>query len=137
MEKKLIIVGVILDKEGRILLTQRHDPKFPDAHLKWDLPGGRHESGETLEETLIREVLEETGYKVKIERMIPYHAENFWQAADGQQEVVVLGFKGHVTAGKPHLNDPKIVDIKWLKPAEIKNYDTLLGTPEFIAAALS
>ncbi len=136
MEKKLVIVGVIFNQAGEILLTQRFDPKFPDAHLKWDLPGGTHESGETLEQTVTREILEETGYRVKLERMIPYHMENFWQAKEGRQEVVVLGFGGRLLGGKPHLNDPKIEAIKWLKPADLKRYDLLLGTAEFIKAAM-
>ena len=56
-------VGAIVhDNAGRLLLIQRgHDP---DAGL-WSLPGGRIEPGETDEEALVREMLEETGLTVR------------------------------------------------------------------------
>ena len=45
--------GVVTDEEGRVLWIQRND--------KWDLPKGKLEAGESLEEAAIREVEEETG----------------------------------------------------------------------------
>lgn len=54
--KTTCVVGVIiLDDKNRILLQQRGD----DDH--WCIPGGSMELGETVEETGIREVREETG----------------------------------------------------------------------------
>ncbi len=45
--------GVVTDEEGRVLWIQRND--------KWDLPKGKLEAGESLEEAAVREVEEETG----------------------------------------------------------------------------
>ncbi len=53
--------AVITDDEGRILLTRR---AVEPALGKWCLPGGFNEMGESLEETVIREVFEETGLNV-------------------------------------------------------------------------
>jgi 8-oxo-dGTP diphosphatase len=54
--------AVVLDAAGRLLLIRRgHDPH---AGL-WSLPGGRVEDGETLEQAVRREVLEETGLSVR------------------------------------------------------------------------
>jgi 8-oxo-dGTP diphosphatase len=53
--------AVVQDAAGRLLLIRRgHDPH---AGL-WSLPGGRVEAGETLEQAVRREVLEETGLRV-------------------------------------------------------------------------
>ncbi|CAA9251476.1 MAG: hypothetical protein AVDCRST_MAG52-2100 [uncultured Blastococcus sp.] len=53
--------AVVVDRAGRLLLIRRgHDPH---AGL-WSLPGGRVEAGETTEEAVRREVLEETGLSV-------------------------------------------------------------------------
>jgi 8-oxo-dGTP diphosphatase len=53
--------AVVLDAAGRLLLIRRgHEPH---AGL-WSLPGGRVEAGETLEQAVRREVLEETGLPV-------------------------------------------------------------------------
>ena len=54
----------ILDVDGKILITRR--PKnmrnFPWA---WVLPGGHIELGESLEDSVIREIEEETGISIK------------------------------------------------------------------------
>ncbi|GEK89650.1 ADP-ribose pyrophosphatase YjhB, NUDIX family [Alkalibacterium putridalgicola] len=51
-------VAFILNHEGEVLLQQRPDKS-------WELPGGLMELGESFEETLIREVKEETNLTVK------------------------------------------------------------------------
>jgi 8-oxo-dGTP diphosphatase len=53
----------LVDADGRVLLAQRPEGK-PMAGL-WEFPGGKVESGETPEQTLIRELEEELGIVVK------------------------------------------------------------------------
>ena len=50
--------AIIVNKEGQILLQSRADRD------KWGLPGGCQELGETMEETIIREIKEETNLNV-------------------------------------------------------------------------
>ena len=51
-------------REGSVLLAVRSDIRG------WELPGGNSDPGETGEETLRREVLEETGIEVEVERRV-------------------------------------------------------------------
>jgi 8-oxo-dGTP diphosphatase len=61
---KLVLVAAcaLIDTDGRVLLAQRPAGK-PMAGL-WEFPGGKVESGERPEETLIRELKEELGIDV-------------------------------------------------------------------------
>ncbi len=62
--QKIVLGGVVL-KEGKILILQRH--KDEDVYPSmWELPSGKREALESSEESLIREVKEETGLDVKI-----------------------------------------------------------------------
>ncbi|MDX1364373.1 NUDIX hydrolase [Arenibacter latericius] len=60
--------GVVTNKEGKVLFIYREG--------KWDLPKGKLDKGETIEECALREVEEETGVKgLKIENFLKttYH----------------------------------------------------------------
>jgi 8-oxo-dGTP diphosphatase len=57
------VAGVIVDDEGRALIIQRRD------NGQWEPPGGILEHGETVDEGLRREVLEETGLVVEPGRL--------------------------------------------------------------------
>ena len=62
---KVIVVAAcaLVDADGRVLLAQRPEGK-PMSGL-WEFPGGKVETGERPEETLIRELEEELGIVVK------------------------------------------------------------------------
>ncbi|MEJ0072501.1 MAG: NUDIX domain-containing protein [Candidatus Saccharibacteria bacterium] len=66
-EKKVGVgFGVMLIRDGKVLLGRRHDdPEKADSLLngagKWTMPGGKLDFGETFEVGASREVLEETG----------------------------------------------------------------------------
>ena len=63
-------VGVIVLDEGRrVLLEQRSDCGF------WGLPGGRVEPGESIAQTAVREVLEETGLDVEIISLLGIYSD--------------------------------------------------------------
>jgi ADP-ribose pyrophosphatase YjhB (NUDIX family) len=63
-------VGVfVLDENGRFLLEKRRDCGM------WGLPGGRVEPGESVTDTAVREVFEETGYKVEVTRLIGIYSD--------------------------------------------------------------
>jgi 8-oxo-dGTP pyrophosphatase MutT (NUDIX family) len=53
---------------GKLLLIQHHF--FADDESWWGLPGGRREAGETEIETVQREVREETGLVVQVEKLL-------------------------------------------------------------------
>jgi 8-oxo-dGTP pyrophosphatase MutT (NUDIX family) len=60
--------GVILDLDGGVLLV-----KQTYGRLNWELPGGGAEAGESPDDTVLREVLEETGLAVAVLHMAGYY----------------------------------------------------------------
>jgi 8-oxo-dGTP diphosphatase len=63
---QVFAAAVILDPQGRILLVKL---TYQRIH-PWGLPGGSLEYGETPEQGVIREVHEETGWKIEIEKLL-------------------------------------------------------------------
>jgi 8-oxo-dGTP diphosphatase len=56
--------GIVTNEQGKILLLKRLDKDY------WERPGGKVEVGETLEDSIIREVFEETGIEAKIKDFV-------------------------------------------------------------------
>ena len=58
-----VAAGVIYRADGKFLITQR--PLDGLLGGLWEFPGGKQEAGETLEETLVREIMEEVGVEIR------------------------------------------------------------------------
>jgi 8-oxo-dGTP diphosphatase len=59
-----VAVGVVRDPSGRILMTSRPASKVYAGW--WEFPGGKLESGETVEQALVRELAEELGLQTDV-----------------------------------------------------------------------
>lgn len=78
--------AVILDDHGHVLLSHRQDLDV------WNLPGGRVEQGELPQEAVIREVKEETGLDVAIERLTGIYGK-------ADKDELVFTFRCRITDG--------------------------------------
>jgi 8-oxo-dGTP diphosphatase len=79
-------VFAVIIEDDKILLGRRRDIDW------WNLPGGGMELGETVDEALRREVLEETGLEVRVGRLIGVYSKP-------QKQEVVLTFLCQVEGG--------------------------------------
>jgi 8-oxo-dGTP diphosphatase len=88
-----VAVGVLIDREGRFLLTSRPEGKVYAGY--WEFPGGKLEAGESVEQALRRELHEELGIHIgaarpwKIELVDYEHARvrlHFCKVFDWQGE---------------------------------------------------
>jgi 8-oxo-dGTP diphosphatase len=65
-------VDSVIIEDEKVLLIKR---KFNPFKGKWALPGGFVDEGETVEEAVERETMEETGVKVKIVKLIGVYSK--------------------------------------------------------------
>ncbi|NJB70700.1 8-oxo-dGTP pyrophosphatase MutT (NUDIX family) [Saonia flava] len=106
--------GVVTNKEGKVLFIYRND--------KWDLPKGKLDKGETIEQCAIREVEEETGVKgLKIENFLKttYHVfkrNGVFKLKEVHWYAMKTSYKGELVG---QLNEG-IVKVKWKDPNKIK-----------------
>lgn len=66
----LVAAAALIDPDGRVLLAQRPEGKAM-AGL-WEFPGGKVETGETPEATVIRELMEELGIDTRESCLAPF-----------------------------------------------------------------
>jgi 8-oxo-dGTP diphosphatase len=59
-----VAVGIVRDRQSRILMTSRPASKVYAGW--WEFPGGKLESGETVEQALVRELAEELGLQTDV-----------------------------------------------------------------------
>ena len=94
----------------------------------WTFPGGLVELGESLEQAAQREVLEECGLHIDIERYLDTY--EFIQR-DEQKRIkyhyIVIDFLARYVDGALRVQDD-IVDAKWLTKTEIDNLELTDGT---------
>ncbi len=102
-------VGVILLQGGTLLLGRRasHVRSYPN---RWDIIGGHVEAGETIEQTLVREVAEEIGVTpVDFAALTVLRFSDAW---DGPGELHIYRVDAW-TGGTPAIRDDEHAELGW------------------------
>ncbi len=94
----------IIINNGKILLTRRNDLPV------WVAPGGHLDQGETVQDGCLREVREETGLDVEIERLIGLYARQ--RGPGNSRRTTSFVFACRVVGGTPQVSD-ETTDIRY------------------------
>lgn len=131
----LCVMGCIFNNKGEMLLAKRNDLENSKWHKKWQLPGGGVDRGETFEETLIREVEEETGLKViplSKRPAVTYEIIDTEEYPPGVR-IILLAYPCKIIGGKLGENvDKETAKLRWFKAKDIPWSETLPGNRELI-----
>lgn len=124
--------AAIFRDDGRVLLASR--TKAPSDGM-FSLPGGRVETGETLQEAAIREVMEEVGIAIEITGFAD-HAEIIEHDVHGNPLVhyVVCCFAARWISGEPQTG-PEAGEILWADDALIATLKTTKRLPQIVQQA--
>ena len=133
MKKIEVVAAIIHDEKERIFATQRGYGDFKDG---WEFPGGKMEPGESPEEALKREILEELDTRIVVERLVQtvdfdypkFHLTMhcFWCLVENGS----LTLKEHEAARWLSKNQLDIID--WL-PADKVVVDELIAQSSWVA----
>lgn len=130
---RLVILALIESPEQTFLVSVRHDPIVPEAHMKYDLIGGTNEFGEHPEDTVRREVFEEVGIHLLDLQLLPIVTQKKWQRTDSEMHTVVLCYHGKVNSTDCLVQDGKITSLRWITRDELQTLDFLPTVEPFIA----
>lgn len=111
----LVAACALIDRDGRILLTQRPEGKAM-AGL-WEFPGGKMEQGERPEETVIRELREEIGIDTDEACLAPVA---FASHAYDEFHLMMPLFVCRKWRGTPKPLEGQ--SLAWARPGELRSY---------------
>jgi 8-oxo-dGTP diphosphatase len=123
--RPILGIGALIFDRDKILLVERGKEPLKGY---WSLPGGALETGETLEQGIVREVREETGLEVAPVKVIEI-VERIMPDAQGAVEYhfVLIDYICRVTGGELCAADDASRVI-WIARRELANYKITAGT---------
>lgn len=118
MDKKTnpkVVTAALIEQDGRVLIAKRGQGK--ERFGNWEFPGGTLEEGETPEQCLKRELLEELNITAEIGDLIGSNEHTY--APDFTIKLLV--YRARVISGGLTLSDHE--EIRWVKPGDLARYD--------------
>jgi 8-oxo-dGTP diphosphatase len=132
-EHPMVGVGATILRGEQVLLVQRgREP----AYGKWSLPGGLVELGESLQDAICREVLEETSLTVEVVDVVAV-LDRVLPDAAGQVEYhyVLVDFLCRGEAGRPSPGSD-VLACEFVPVSDLERYSLTSGTNEVVQKAV-
>lgn len=102
------VTGVVRDGKGQVLLLKHR--LWPEGR-QWGFPTGYANRSETFEDTIVREVREETGLSVKVGRLL--HLKS------GYRLRVEVAYEATVIGGSIKISPIEVMEAKWFSPDQL------------------
>ena len=119
-----VCVGAVAVDDGCLLLVRRRNEPGLGS---WSVPGGRVEPGETVQEAVVRELLEETGVEGVCTGLI-----GVVERIGDDHHFVILDYAVEVLAPAPPEAGSDALDARWVALHEVAEMDLVEGLAEFL-----
>lgn len=108
-----VVMAAVAEMDGRYMICRRG----PGRRLEgvWEFPGGKLEAGETPEQGLARELREELGVEIEVDRILDAQLESEFH------EFIILYYRVRIISGEPRLTEHS--EIKYVLPSELMDYE--------------
>ena len=116
MRARKLVVAALVREQGRVLMSRRR-PDQPMPNL-WEFPGGKVEPGEHPEAALVRELREELGCDIAVDRI---HEVVFHAYADF--DLYMLVYAGRIVAGTPRAIE--VAEVAWVDEKKLPELELL------------
>lgn len=111
--------AVVVDDGGRVLLGQRADTG------KWSLPAGAIDPGEQPADAAVREVYEETGVRIAVERLAGVALREVTYPHGDVCQYLTVWFRCRAIGGDAVVNDDGSLAVGWYSPKELPDLDAV------------
>lgn len=128
-KQPIVGVGAVIICDNQILLEKR---KNEPGKGKWSIPGGLVDLGESVEQTVIREVKEETGLEVDKPKLIDV-VDNVIRDSEGKikYHFVIIDYFVKLNGGVLKAADDA-EELKWVLLDDAESYDLTMTFREFL-----
>ncbi len=118
--KLFVATKAFIDYKGKVLILRESDQYQDGTNMgRFSMPGGRIEPGQRFDESLLREVKEETGLDIRIGR--PFFV-NEWRPVVREEQWQIVGTFFECFAGSKNVELSQDHDaFEWIDPKDYKN----------------
>jgi 8-oxo-dGTP diphosphatase len=132
-DRPYVGVGAVIVQDGKVLIVKR---KYDPLAGQWSLPGGGVELGETLEDSIVREMLEETGLDIEVGPVIEVF-DRITRDSNGEvrYHFVLVDYLCWPVGGELQAGSD-VEDARFVEPADLPHYHLTLKANQVIERAL-
>ncbi|MGM0754346.1 MAG: NUDIX domain-containing protein [Bacillota bacterium] len=113
----LAVAGLVIDESGKWLVVKK---KYSGLKGMWSLPAGFVNAGETVDEAVIREVMEETGLHTTIKGIIGVRTGVIQHDISDNMMIFLLDNEGNSSI---EMEEAELWDVQWKSPQELLEDD--------------
>ncbi len=124
----LPVTAGIIRRNGKILLAKRRDD-CPWQPNRWEFPGGKIEEGESPEECLMREIKEELGIDITIDKHLTT-VSHIYKKDDKELAIRLMTYLADWKAGE--VKNLAVKESVWVEPTRLKDFEFAEADKEII-----